>query len=403
MMASSNRGRAEAVRRRRSATVLASMAILLSSCSASTHAVQRGPLAIPAADMLTLQMFTSSEGVGVAFAAPPPLCHRNCAAGAPSRHRDYLVATSDSGATWRVSGALPADFNPGESYEVQVAFSSPDEGYVQSTEPPATLFTDDAGQRWSSLKTPGEPTDISLAGPALWIVSDFCPKATTPTGLCPSRLLIYAPGHLTPSRETPIPTEGNLAEQGISPGTREAHLLVRLGPRSAVFAEGSESSPSSLLFTGDSGLHWTVLSDPCDGISPTGLVAPTSTKWDLYCQLSGGMNQGRTRFYASTDRGKTWTLVAEGNVEGPSLGNIGVGMADDLTVSGDGRVLWLVGSVYGIKSSTDGGRDWTTVPIQTDGYDSELATAGPSSAWLPIPAIGLYHTTNGATWNLAAG
>ena len=134
-----------------------------------------------------------------------------------------------------------------------------------------------------------------------------------------------------------ILTEGNLAEQEISPATREARLLVRFGPRSAVFAEGSEGSPSSLLFTGDDGLHWTVLTDPCDGTSPTGLVAPTSTKWDLYCQLSGGMNQGRTRLYASTDRGETWMLVAEGSVESGASGPIGETPGHRLTHAWFGR------------------------------------------------------------------
>ena len=111
------------------------------------------------------------------------------------------------------------------------------------------------------------------------------------------------------------------------------------------------------------------------------------------------MNQRATRLYTTSDQGAIWTLTAEGNIEGPTLGSIGDGMAGDLTVSGDGRVLWLLGSVEGISSSTDGGLDWTTAPIQTGGYDTDLAAAGPTGAWLPLPGIGLYHTTNGTTWS----
>jgi photosystem II stability/assembly factor-like uncharacterized protein len=344
-------------------------------------------------------MFTSHSGVAVAFSPLPPLCKRNCTPGAPPRHRDYLTATSDGGRAWHVTGRFPANFNPGTTYELQVAFRTPNEGYVESTDPVETLFTDDAGRTWSSLRAPGWPTAISLAGSTLWIVSDFCPKTATPTGLCASRLLVYPPGHLTPTSETLIPTEGVLPSQGISASTRAATLLDRLGPSSAVVEEGGEGAPSSLLLTRDNGRHWKVLKDPCEGLVPAGLVAPSRTHWDLYCELSGGMNQGSTRLYTTSDQGKTWMLTAEGNIEGPTRGNIGDEMAFDLTLSGNGRVLWLLGAVYDVTSSTDGGRDWTRAPTQTGGYDSELAAAGPTSAWLPLPGYGLYRTTNGTTWS----
>jgi len=343
-------------------------------------------------------MFTSSAGIAVAFVPSPP-SHGYCCTGAPARHRDYLAATSDGGTSWRVTGVLPGNVNPAQSYDLQLAFGDPSEGYVQSFDPAATLFTDDAGRTWSSLQPPGQPTAISLNGQVLWVVSNVCPTATTSAALCPSRILTYLLGHLTPATELPIPTEGVVASPGISVSTRTATLLDRLGPSSAVVEEGSEGAPSSLLVTVDSGRHWTALSDPCEGLSPAGLVAPAPTTWVLYCQLDAGMNQGATRLYTTSDQGTTWTLTAEGNVEGPTLGNIGDGMAGDLTLSGDGRVLWLLGSVEGVSSSADGGFDWTRVPIQTDGYDTELTPAGPASAWLPLPGVGLYHTTNGTNWS----
>ncbi len=130
---------------------------------------------------------------------------------------------------------------------------------------------------------------------------------------------------------------------------------------------------------------------------PTGLVASTA-HWYLYCQLDGGMNQGRTVLYATTDQGSNWTLAAEGSPEGPDRGKIGPEMAFDLTISGNGHVLWLLGTVGGIESSIDGGSDWTVASIATGGYGTRLATAGPTSAWLPLPGYGLYRTTSGTTW-----
>jgi photosystem II stability/assembly factor-like uncharacterized protein len=82
----------------------------------------------------------------------------------------------------------------------------------------------------------------------------------------------------------------------------------------------------------------------------------------------------------------------------PNLGNIGAEMAFDLTLSDNGRVLWLLGAVGGVASSTDGGSKWTRAGIATGGYGTRLVTAGPTSAWLPLPGYGLYRTTNGTTW-----
>lgn len=352
--------------------------------------------AVSTADVLTLQMFTVDDGVAVACV--PAAVSRSCFTWPPAHGRDYLVATRDGGTSWTVTGPLPASVHPEQSYDVQVAFSTPSAGYVQSTDPDATLFTSDAGRTWSALRTDGRPKAISLEGQALWIISDFCP-ATTPYPLCPSRLLTYAPGHLAPTSELPIPTEGIAAAPGISATTREATLLDRLGPSSAVVEEGSEGSPTSLLLTSDSGRHWTVLRDPCGRITPTGLVAPAPSLWIIYCQLDGGMHQGWTRLYSTDEEGTSWTLVAEGNVEGHELGNIGAGVSNDLTLSGDGRILWLLGSVSGISSSTDGGFDWSFARVETDGDFSHLAVAGATSAWLPLPGIGLYRTTNGTTWS----
>jgi photosystem II stability/assembly factor-like uncharacterized protein len=366
--------------------------------SSAVAASGRSGSAIPATDVLNLEMFNARSGVAVVFSPLPPVCKHNCTGGVPARFRDYLAATSDGGQTWRTTGKLPANFHPGATYALQLAFRNPNEGYVQNTDPPETLFTDDAGRTWSSLRTSGRPTALSLAGSSLWIVSEFCPAPLLPLdGLCPSRLLTYPLGHLTPASETPIPTKGIRASQGISASTRAATLFDRLGPASAVVEEGREGSPSSLLLTADSGRQWIVLDDPCEGLVPTGLVA-SATHWFLYCQLDEGMHQGRTVLYATADQGRNWTLVAEGSPLGPNRGTIEPEMTFDLTISGNGHVLWLLGAVGGIESSTDGGRDWTVAGIDTGGYDTELATAGPTDAWLPLPGYGLYRTTNGTTW-----
>ncbi len=57
---------------------LASAAILLASCTGSAHTARPGGSAISPADILSLQMFSSSQGVAVAFTPSSPPCERNC-------------------------------------------------------------------------------------------------------------------------------------------------------------------------------------------------------------------------------------------------------------------------------------------------------------------------------------
>jgi photosystem II stability/assembly factor-like uncharacterized protein len=363
------------------------VAAVLSSCSGSAARAESRSPAITGSDILALQMFNPDDGVAVAVPD------------AATGHRDYLAATDDGGTTWRVAGDLPGDVDPTHAFDLRMAFAGPGVGYVQTIDPvAATVSTVDGGRTWVALDTPGQSTALSLDGPDLWIVANVCPTTTTAPELCPSRLLTYRRGRPTPLDERPIPTMGIVASPGIAGTVRAAVLLDRLGTGSAVVEEGGEGSPSSLLVTGDSGRHWTELDDPCEGLDPSGLVAITPTAWDLYCQLDGGMNQGEAAVYASSDQGRTWTLRAAANEQGNTLGRLGDGISGDLTRSGDGRVLWLLGSVGGVMDSTDGGRDWTDVTLQTGGDDTELATAGSTDAWLPLPGTGLYRTSDATRW-----
>lgn len=370
--------------------------LLLGSCTTS-RSTGGNSARVSEKGILAVQMFSVKSGVALAVTPTPSV--RSCCIGVPARHRDYLVATSDGGTRWRITGIVPAQASATQSYALSLAFRGPLDGYVWSTNPNAIVFTADAGRTWSSLRPPGQPTDVSLSGTSLWIVANFCPPSVTAPSLCPSRLLTYRPGHRLPSGNRPIPTEGIGPSKGISVGRRAATLLDRLGPDSAVVEEGSEGSPSSLLFTPDGGQHWRVLDNPCVGLVPSGLVAPGATTWDLYCQLDGGMNQGTIRLYTTHDQGGSWDLVAAANEQGDDLGTIGDAMATDFDLSGNGRILWLRPWLGDIRSSVDGGIHWTTAPIQTGGYDSNIAVGGPSSAWMPLPGVGLFRTKTGTTWN----
>lgn len=328
---------------------------------------------MPASFVQALEMFTPELGVAVAgppaFVAcsgrdlPRPRCPR-----APGP--DALVETSDGGLRWQVTGTVPRGLDALAPFELHMAFTNPSSGYLLSTGPsprPEVELTEDSGQTWAPVSVPGLATALSLNANDLWVVSDICPSASTPTSLCPSVLSIYQFGARTPSATRPIPTLGDLAVPEISPSTRAATLLARLGPDAAVLREGGGGLPSSMLLTTDGGVHWHEIGDPCGDITPSSLALSGPTHWVLDCELDGGMNQGTVSIDVSSDEGLHWKEVAAANGDGSILGSVRDFMGYDLTASGNGTVLWLPDDVVGIQTSTDGGQRWTLVRINDGG------------------------------------
>jgi len=74
-------------------------------------------------------------------------------------------------------------------------------------------------------------------------------------------------------------------------------------------------------------------------------------------------------------------------------------MMGGLTESGNGRVLWMLGQVGGVAVSSDMGRNWRDVPLQTGGDQIPIAMWGATEAWLPVWGRGIFRTLNGTTWS----
>jgi len=346
--------------------------------------------ALPSRAVVAVDMLSPQVGVGIAHLP------------ASSEHggRSYLALTADGGSHWQVSGSLPRLMVPSQTYQVAMAFISPDEGYVTLLGANRAVFTDDAGRTWSPVKLPGRPTGLDLVGRSLWVTTDLCPARFIPTPLCPTDLVTLRAGQLSPT-VLPIPAMGPvLSSPAVRSKTFQATLLARIGIAAGIAAEGQEGLPVSLLQTRDAGRSWTLLQNPCDRLDVIGLVHPTAQHWILYCNLDGGMNQGTNQMWDTTDAGRHWHLTAEGSETGAHIGNIGAGMSGDLTLSGNGRIIWLLGAVGGITESTDGGHHWDSQNIDTGGYDGRIVTVGATGGWLALPGIGIYRTLNGATWTL---
>lgn len=129
----------------------------------------------------------------------------------------------------------------------------------------------------------------------------------------------------------------------------------RAASKASIFGAGKASL---------AGQTWRLLSDPCEGLIPTGVAAVAGGPWYLYCQLDSGLNQGTNQIFKSGDEGGSWQLTGAGTVdpEGVTVGNIGDDIDYDLTISNNGRVLWLVGTVFSVLTSSDGGRHWSVDP-----------------------------------------
>jgi hypothetical protein len=340
---------------------------------------------VPARDLLALQMFPAADGVGIAAAS---------AAGTPMA--DYLVTTSDGGERWNVKALVPFVTAVTLSDELSIAMLSVTTGWMADLNSGQVMYTGTRGDAWRSLRTRKGTNALSLQGGVLWVVASACASS------CGAFLDSYRPGQVKPLYSRAIP---NLVPTA-TPFRPPAEFLDRVSAGAGVLAEATEGGGySALLLAGQDGRTWRRLSDPCARLVPAGLAIVGAHLWVLYCQLDGGMHQGDTAAYQSTDSGATWQLVAEGSVPlsrtSPNFGGLGDTMANSLAASSDGRVLWLLSSVDGVRYSLDAGRNWQGAAFQTGGEYATIALGPGAQAWLPVYGTGLYHTDDGVHWTMA--
>ena len=377
--------------------MLAASVIALSPRAATGSPKGTAPLAraaaatmLPPRDVLTLQMFSTTLGVAVA---------RTATTGALTG--SYLTETTDGGVRWRALATLPPSLALPAVPPPSIAFLSPSQGYVLDPESGALLYTADAGLHWTSVAVPGRPTHLTLVGGVLWVTSADCAPGTTIPDFCRTDLVRIAMGATQPTAVHSVPTLGPVRTAARHRAPWAATLLDWIAGHTAVFAEGVQGEPTSLLATTDGGRSFHLLTNPCTHLGLGGLAVRRRGQWILYCSLGAGQDRGTNEIWSSADDGRRWRLLAETTTgHHHNIGRIGGVVAFELHASNNGRVLWLLSGVGAVQESNNGGHSWHTAKGVTAGYDSPLATAGPRAAWLADPGVGIYRTLNGKRWRL---
>lgn len=338
--------------------------------------IPRTPAELPPSDVVMLEMFSTSSGVGIG------LSHRHY----------YLIRTGDGGLSWSVEGTVPGYETTNGLFpsNASLIFQDPKEGYFDSGVS-AVIFTDNGGRSWTRVHVPS-PSDVqievSLYGQSLWVILNQC-GGSPPSRCHVNKIWTYRFGSVSPDSSSVVPIMGGA-------DFAQLFLLDRTGPSSGIFVEGQMTD--SVIATEDDGQKWSVLDDPCS-LPVMGLAILSKSHWVVYCELDGGMNQGTVAVYSSFDAGTTWKLEASANESRiDEVGHVTAAMAGDLTVSGNKEILWALGQVCCLEYSSDGGTTWNgMLGMDTGGDFVQIASAGATEAWLPTND-GLYRTTNGVTW-----
>ncbi len=327
-------------------------------------------------------MISPSLGVGLTTTLvyrcqPPQSVLGGCNTVATRRPLD-LVVTRDGGRTWATSGRpVPVAAQPKAAEFVALAFGSSTSGYVMVGG--ELLFTADAGSSWQRLAVPGRIESLTPVATTAWVVLSDCPPDAPATAPCPTRIAQTTPSGGLIDQHTVAATVDPV-------GTPTSKVAVFINPEST----------ASLLITVDAGRTWSDRPNPCPVGAPslTGTGAPD---WWALCSHNIGMHHAYVDVYETTDGWATWTLKAAASPQGQSTGGLNA-TEGYLTVSPDGRRLWIVG-VNQIQTSTDGGRTWADVAgVNLSGWPAYLDTLAPERAWVSAGNQGLWATADGSRW-----
>jgi hypothetical protein len=360
---------------------------------------------VPVTDLTQVVMSSFATGLGVADVRASLL---------GARGRQFVVATTDGGASWRVVNAF-VQHDGAVFGEPRLLVARDGDLYVLDTAGDGRVFVStDGAASWQVVAVVGLVDSARVVGDALWVTADRCAPPVAGRTTCRSYLSTYALGATDPFavHEVPGSTSRGASEPvALEPRAHEASVVAADGAQGAVVVDGGQFGPSGIVATADDGATWRRVDDPCDRPAPgRDHVAPypvdvtvaPSGRWTLYCALDYGMNQGYNVLYASPNRGRGWWVLARAALPGvPPVGRFDAGMAATFAMSNDGSCFWKVSTVGPESQSCDGGRTWSA-PRRDPNAEAAgaLDPIGPRGAFLVDVTQGLWWTRDGVRWTL---
>jgi photosystem II stability/assembly factor-like uncharacterized protein len=309
----------------------------------------------------------------------------------------YLVQTHDLGDSWSVRAALPVPpfvGTYGWGNAPTIDFLNAKVGYLSLFDGPLWVSVD-GGLVWSKVVTPGIDPTFAVGGDRTAVVSAVCHRATPVyPSRCPSKLTLYLLGVATPYLTVSLPVAG------VGPW-RAGYVLALVSPSTVLVVQGRGTPRSALLETINSGATWRRLRNPCGQLNINQLLLEKGGRWLLSCFGDGGMNQGTTELWDSSDGGRSWSELAHASEEGLNRG--GIGDVSNTLYDGDRGLLFaaLGGAAGGVEYSTDGGSNWSRSNVALNiygGAPETMSTFGASGAVVSAQNFATYRTLDASTW-----
>jgi hypothetical protein len=365
------------VRRATAALAVLLLGSILSSCGGTVGRALGTE--VPPRDILSIQMLSASNGVGVGVLAP-----RVNANGIA-----YLVRTDDGGATWRIAGAPLGILQLGR-YSLFLGFSSRENGYISGAG--VTDVTDNGGATWTPLTHAGRGILGwgTQHGRSLWMV---VMRGCGPGPSCNSFLVTFRNDSSRASSYEAIPAKE------VRSGLYASIYQYMVGPTSAtsgVVVAAPIGGWRAIFLTTDSGATWTRAADPGPGWVVDGFVQPTSSHWVALCDQGPGSEVRAYRFMQTMNGGRSWSATQTLLESGPRTDGGALTAAPELALSGDKRTIWLVNARGQLSSSSNWGRTWSPFLAAPRGgawWPTTPFDAIPGSQVLlvPDPGVGVYR------------
>jgi hypothetical protein len=269
----------------------------------------------------------------------------------------------------------------------------------------AVLRTSNAGLSWARQLLPGPVLQLVMNGGTIWALA--CPTApnhATAPALAGLRFCQPVLERTTAVSGTwtrvRLPAVAHVLDVQLAAASKDVQVLELDHPG---------GGRGELLYTLDGGLRWSSERGPswdrlpCPGSGMFAAAAPHT--WWILCLGDAAAGSSTKGLLRTTDYGRTWatvsqvrSLLAPASTDSTSISR----EEPDAFAAGSSTRLWLVYQNSMGESSAAGAR-WVNVPgVNPQGVPASFDVLDGTHAWLAIPGQGLWRTTDGSRWTLAA-